>query len=143
MDVRGENDGTAASVAAVPRGKESRLMKKGLRRFGVIALALILLINSCAGAFAATTSDEITQRETNNSEFAYYAATQGMVLLENNGALPIAKEGKVALFGAGARHTVKGGTGSGDVNQRAIVTVEQGFENAGYTVTERSVRITF
>ena len=70
-------------------------MKKGLRRFGVIALALILLINSCAGAFAATTSDEITQRETNNSEFAYYAATQGMVLLENNGALPIAKEGKV------------------------------------------------
>ena len=130
MDVRGENDGTAASVAAVPRGKESRLMKKGLRRFGVIALALILLINSCAGAFAATTSDEITQRETNNSEFACYAATQGMVLLENNGALPIAKEGKVALFGAGVRHTVKGGTGSGDVNQRAIVTVEQGFEKS-------------
>ena len=110
-------------------------MKKFLKRYGAIALAVILLINSCTGVYAATTSDEITQRETNNSEFAYYAATQGMVLLENNGTLPIAKEGKVALFGAGVRHTVKGGTGSGDVNQRAIVTVEQGFENAGYTVT--------
>ena len=113
-------------------------MKKLFTRFGIFALVIVLMFNVCAGAFAATTSNEITQRENESSEFAYYAATQGMALLENNGALPIAKTGKVALFGSGARHTVKGGTGSGDVNQRAIVTVEQGFENAGYTVTSKA-----
>ena len=110
-------------------------MKKTFTRILTLALAAVMVFSLCSGAFAATTSDEITDREKESSEFAYYAATQGMALLENNGVLPIAKEGKVALFGAGVRHTVKGGTGSGDVNQRAIVTVEQGFKNAGYTVT--------
>ncbi len=118
-----------------PAERKTKLYEKIFRRFGSLALVLILVFSTCAGAFAATTSDEITQRETDNAEFACYAATQGMVLFENNGVLPIAKEGKVALFGAGARHTVKGGTGSGDVNQRSVVTVEQGFENAGYTIT--------
>ena len=78
-----------------------------------------------------------SEREKANSEFSCYAATQGMALLENSGGLPIAKEGKVALFGAGVRKTVKGGTGSGAVNQRDTVNVEQGFENAGYTVTTK------
>jgi hypothetical protein len=36
-----------------------------------------------------------------------------MVLLENNGVLPLASPCPVALFGSGARRTVKGGTGSG------------------------------
>ena len=122
-----------------PHGKEDKnFMKKLFTRFGIFALVIVMMFNVCAGAFAATTSDEVTRRETQSAEFAYTAATQGMALLENNGALPIAKEGKVALFGSGARHTVKGGTGSGDVNQRSVVTVEQGFENAGYTVTSKA-----
>ena len=66
-------------------------------------------------------------------------ATQGMVLLENeNNVLPMAKSGNVALFGKGAVETVKGGTGSGDVNQRSVVTVWDGFKNAGYNVTSES-----
>jgi hypothetical protein len=40
----------------------------------------------------------------------------------------------VALYGAGARKTVKGGTGSGKVNERYSVTIEQGLLNAGLTV---------
>ena len=112
-------------------------MKKLFTRFGIFALLIILMFNVCAGAFAASTSDEVTAREQESSDFSCYAATQGMVLLENSGVLPIAKEAKVALFGGGVRHTVKGGTGSGDVNQRSVVNVEQGFENAGYTVTSK------
>lgn len=42
---------------------------------------------------------------------------------------------KVALFGNGARATIKGGTGSGDVNTRNNVNIEQGFQNAGIEVT--------
>ena len=42
---------------------------------------------------------------------------------------------KVALYGAGAGRTIKGGTGSGDVNERERVSVFQGMKNAGFQVT--------
>ena len=49
------------------------------------------------------------------------AATQGMVLLKNEGkTLPLDPTAKVALYGAGAIATIKGGSGSGDVNTREI-----------------------
>lgn len=41
--------------------------------------------------------------------------------------------GQIALFGNGARATIKGGTG--DVNSRFIVNVEQGLKEAGFEVT--------
>lgn len=61
-------------------------------------------------------------------------AVEGIVLLENNGILPI-KPGKIALYGEGAKQTVKGGHGSGEVTVRHEVTVKEGLENAGFTVT--------
>lgn len=63
-------------------------------------------------------------------------AAEGMVLLENSGVLPLSPC-RVALFGNGARRTIKGGTGSGDVNERSRVTVEDGLRNAGFVVTGR------
>ena len=50
----------------------------------------------------------------------------------------MASSGNVALFGGGAVNTVKGGTGSGDVNQRYVVSVWDGLKNAGYNVTSDS-----
>lgn len=60
------------------------------------------------------------------------------VLLKKNGAFPLAHAGKLALYGSGARHTVKGGTGSGEVNSRYFVNIEQGLENAGFEITTRN-----
>ena len=57
------------------------------------------------------------------------------VLLKKNGDFPLKQAGKLALYGSGARHTVKGGTGSGEVNSRYFVNVEQGMTDAGFTVT--------
>ena len=57
------------------------------------------------------------------------------VLLKKNGAFPLSAAGKIALYGSGARHTVKGGTGSGEVNGRFFVTVEQGLRDAGFVIT--------
>lgn len=62
-------------------------------------------------------------------------APECMVLLKKDGRFPLAKAGEIALYGSGARCTVKGGTGSGDVNSRFYVTVEQGLREAGFTVT--------
>ncbi len=62
-------------------------------------------------------------------------APECMVLLKNNGTLPLKDIGKIALFGNGARHTVKGGGGSGDVNVRHFSTVEEGLLSAGFIIT--------
>ena len=57
------------------------------------------------------------------------------VLLRKDGKFPLASPGKIALYGSGVRHTVKGGTGSGEVNSRFFVNVEEGIMNAGFEIT--------
>ncbi len=56
------------------------------------------------------------------------------VLLKKDGAFPLPGLKKIALYGNGARNTIKGGTGSGEVNSRYFVTAEDGFVNAGVEV---------
>ena len=75
-----------------------------------------------------------SERETKIRAVARRAAAEGMVLLENNGILPLRKNAVLALYGQGARYTVKGGTGSGDVNSRNTISVEQGLLNAGFRI---------
>lgn len=82
----------------------------------------------------ATTNPEKSEREARNERKARRIAAEGMVLLKNNGVLPLKAGCAIALYGGGARKTVKGGTGSGDVNVRAFSTVEQGLEDAGFSV---------
>lgn len=83
------------------------------------------------------TDGEISELEIRNRNIANMIAREGMVLLENTGILPLSL-GKIALYGSGARHTVKGGKGSGDVNDRHDVTVEEGLKKAGFKImTER------
>lgn len=81
-------------------------------------------------------TDAVTPREIQNREIAYQAALESVVLLKNDGALPIAP-GKIALFGAGVPMTVKGGTGSGEVNERHAVSILEGMENAGFEVVSK------
>ena len=64
-------------------------------------------------------------------------APECMVLLRSDGAFPLTEPGEIALFGSGARHTIKGGTGSGDVNSRHVTTIEEGLEAGGFTIVSR------
>ena len=81
-------------------------------------------------------TNEVSPREREHRRLARIAAAEGMVLLKNSGnILPIPRGSKIALYGAGAEITVKGGTGSGDVNARDTVSVRQGLEQAGYQLT--------
>ena len=86
--------------------------------------------------YAPTTSERL-DREIAHCELARKICTEGIVLLENNGILPIAPS-KIALYGAGARHTAFGGTGSGENNPRYNITPEEGLRFAGYTITSES-----
>ncbi len=83
-----------------------------------------------------TKSPEVRTYEIENRKTARKAAAEGMVLLKNeNNLLPIEKSRRIALYGAGAVVTIKGGMGSGDVNSRECVSIYQGLVNAGYTIT--------
>jgi len=84
----------------------------------------------------ASYSPEVTQREQENLQVAYRAACEAMVLLKNDGTLPF-KTKKVALYGPGASMTIKGGTGSGEVNERHSVTILEGMEDRGFEIVNR------
>ncbi|RIJ76564.1 hypothetical protein D1871_11925 [Nakamurella silvestris] len=116
----------------------------GARRVGSGALAAAMAFSTAAtfmfagagAASASTTDPNPTPLELANAQLSKEAATQGMVLLENHDSvLPIAKSTNVALFGLGAFSTIKGGTGSGAVNNRYNINVRTGLENAGFAIT--------
>ncbi len=120
-----------------------------------LTLAALMVLCPVMGAFAernVATSDEVTEHEIQSAAISLQLATEGMVLLDNHeGVLPIANvpgdQPGVALYGIGAVSTIKGGTGSGAVNNRIVYpdgskvdgvaiasSVLDGFKNAGYTV---------
>lgn len=86
--------------------------------------------------FTGTTSQEPEAYEKIHGEIARRAAEEGIVLLKNEEhLLPLKKGSKLALFGSGASRTVKGGTGSGDVNERKSISIFEGLKDAGFLIT--------
>ena len=83
-------------------------------------------------------SQQIQHFEINHLDKLRTLAPECMVLLRKNSDFPLHNPCEIALYGSGARETIKGGTGSGDVNVRHFVTVEEGLENAGFTVTTKA-----
>ena len=77
------------------------------------------------------------QYETDHLNYVLDHAGECTVLLKSDGKFPLEKPGKIAAFGAGVRYTVKGGTGSGEVNTRETYTIEQGLERNGFEITSR------
>ena len=76
-------------------------------------------------------------------EIAHYKTLESIAgectlfLKRDNNAFPINKPCKVALFGGGARHTLKCGTGSGDVNSHFFNNIETELELNGFTITSK------
>lgn len=87
--------------------------------------------------YHAQRTNQVTDLERSHMERVCRLAGECMVLLENDGTLPLPGAEKIALYGNGARATVKGGTGSGEVNSRFVVNIEEGLEAAGFTVTTK------
>ncbi len=117
-----------------------------------LTLTAVMAAGSVLPAFAAgpgaVTSKDVNEYEKESAAISLQIALESMVLLENNNeVLPLAKEGAIALYGNGIVQPVKGGTGSGAVNNRVVYpdgtvidgvaissTIKEGFENAGYEI---------
>ncbi len=84
-----------------------------------------------------TQQSGFSEREKAHALLARRAAAAGIVLLKNTGVLPLDPAAPVALFGSGASRTVKGGIGSGDVNNRANVSIYEGLCSAGMKITSK------
>ncbi len=69
-----------------------------------------------------------------HAELVRKAAPEGMVLLENNGVLPLKDVKTVALYGTGSYDFIAGGTGSGNVNKPYIRNVAEGLQVNGLEV---------
>lgn len=83
--------------------------------------------------YSGSLSSEISKREIKNYELALKLALEGMVLLENDGTLPL-KDNKIALYGLGAKYTCFGGTGSGEVRSRFKISIYEGLKKCGFTI---------
>ena len=65
-------------------------------------------------------------------------ASECTLFLKRDKSFPIKLPCKVALFGSGARHTFKGGTGSGDVNSHFFVNIEDELTAQGFEITTKN-----
>lgn len=71
-----------------------------------------------------------------HAEITHQSASEGMVLLKNDNTIPIQTGKNVALFGVTSYDFIVGGTGSGDVNEAYVVSLEEGLKNAGFRINE-------
>jgi len=78
------------------------------------------------------------RKDTDKLSFVLSNAAECTVLLKKSGQFPLDKPGKIAAYGAGLRYTIKGGTGSGEVNSKETFTIEQGLERAGFIIASKS-----
>ena len=71
-----------------------------------------------------------------HAELVRTATPEGLVLLENNGVLPLKNVKTVALYGTGSYDFIAGGTGSGNVNKPYIRNVAEGLTVNGLEVNK-------
>lgn len=131
--IPGRKDEVQEIVNAV---KEGRLSEEILNRN--VKRILKVLINS--PSFKKYKYSNMPNLE-EHAKIAYEAGSEGVVLLKNNGVLPIKENERIALFGTGQIETIKGGTGSGDTHPRYVISILEGMKEKGLMVDNELAEI--
>jgi beta-glucosidase len=80
---------------------------------------------------------EFQEYEKKHISFLRENAAECCLFLKKDDSFPLSSPGKVLLIGSGARETVKGGTGSGNVESRFWTTCEKGLEESGFEIVSK------
>ncbi len=82
--------------------------------------------------------NRITPLEEANKDISLRAAIDSIILLKNdNETLPL-KDKSIDLFGNGAKYTIKGGLGSGEVNELENISIYDALRAQGFKVNSDS-----
>ncbi len=99
---------------------------------------LKLVLNSRKVEFYAYSNDPDLYA---HAQVTRHSASEGMVLLKNDGVLPLKGQNNIALFGSTSYDFITGGTGSGDVNEAYSVSLEEGLTNAAFEINEAAKKV--
>lgn len=132
----------AAIIVMIAVRKMEKPKKKFVRAQSLIAmlLALVVIVNMiCFGPMSslislATGGGSISEETTAEAtELCERIAEEGIVLLKNEGLLPMDGTKKLNVFGWASTNAIYGGTGSGSTSDSyEKVTLLKGLENAGF-----------
>ena len=138
--------GIVIMVACRRMSRDKRFL---IRREAAIAmvLAVVVCVNMiCFGPMATliglATGNGTLSDETNEeaAEVAEEIMEDGIVLLKNESLLPLNETKKLNIFGWESINPAYGGAGSGGINDLYdIVSLNQGLENAGFSINQELV----
>ena len=138
--------GIVIMVACRRMSRDKRFLIRGEAVIAMV-LAVVVCVNMiCFGPMATliglamgngTLSDETNEEA---AEVAEEIMEDGIVLLKNESLLPLNETKKLNIFGWESINPAYGGAGSGGINDLYdIVSLNQGLENAGFSINQELV----
>ena len=138
--------GIVIMVACRRMSRDKRFLIRGEAVIAMV-LAVVVCVNMiCFGPMATliglATGNGTLSDETNEeaAEVAEKIMEDGIVLLKNESLLPLNETKKLNIFGWESINPAYGGAGSGGINDLYdIVSLNQGLENAGFSINQELV----
>lgn len=138
--------GIVIMIACRRMSRDKRFLIRGEAAIAM-ALAVVVCVNMiCFGPMATliglATGNGTLSDETNEeaAEVAEEIMEDGIVLLKNESLLPLNETKKLNIFGWESINPAYGGAGSGGINDLYdIVSLNQGLENAGFSINQELV----
>ena len=132
----------ATIVLWIAMRKKSRAVKRLVRGESVLACILTLALGAnliCLNPLSnvmslvfAVPAELSAETKAESEALIEEISGEGIVLLENDGLLPLAQNTRLNVFGWASTNPCYGGTGSGAVDTSTAVTLLDGLENAGF-----------
>lgn len=138
--------GIVIMIACRRMSRDKRFLIRGEAAIAMV-LAVVVCVNMiCFGPMATliglATGNGTLRDETNEeaAEVAEEIMEDGIVLLKNESLLPLNETKKLNIFGWESINPAYGGAGSGGINDLYdIVSLNQGLENAGFSINQELV----
>lgn len=138
--------GIVIMIACRRMSRDKRFLIRGEAAIAMV-LAVVVCVNMiCFGPMATliglATGNGTLSDETNEeaAEVAEEIMEDGIVLLKNESLLPLNETKKLNIFGWESINPAYGGAGSGGINDLYdIVSLNQGFENAGFSINQELI----